>query len=57
VLAVLGLHSAVMLLTIAAVSLAIYRWVGVDFLRRGWIDFDLIWVALLGACGVALLLA
>src|SRR5262245_30636967 len=51
----LGLHSGVMLATIAAVSLTVYRWTGVDFLRRGWINLDLIWIVALAGCGVALL--
>lgn len=54
-LAALGVHSGTMLLTIAAVSLAVYNWVGVEFLRRGWINLDWIWVGALGLCGVALL--
>jgi hypothetical protein len=56
-LAALGLHSAVMLLTIAAVSIAVYQWIGVDFLRRGWINLDVVWVLALGICGVILLVA
>ncbi len=56
-LAALGVHSAVMLATIAAVSLIVYNWTGVDFLRRGWINVDLIWVAVLATCGVILLVA
>jgi hypothetical protein len=56
-LAALGVHSAAMLATIAAVSLIVYNWTGVDFLRRGWINVDLIWVAVLATCGVVLLVA
>ena len=56
-LAALGIHSAAMLLTMAAVSLAVFKWVGVDFLRRGWINLDMVWVLALGACGVILLVA
>jgi hypothetical protein len=56
-LAALGVHSAVMLATIAAVSLIVYNWAGVDFLRRSWINVDLIWVAVLATCGVILLMA
>jgi len=56
-LAALGVHSATMLATIAAVSLIVYNWTGVDFLRRGWINVDLIWVAVLATCGVILLVA
>jgi hypothetical protein len=56
-LAALGVHSAAMLAAIAVVSLIVYEWAGVDFLRRGWINFDLIWVAVLATCGVILLIA
>jgi hypothetical protein len=33
------------------------NWAGVDFLRRGWINVDLIWVTVLATCGVILLIA
>ena len=56
-LAALGVHSAAMLATIAAVSLIVYHWTGVDFLRRGWVNLDLIWVAGLALCGAILLFA
>jgi hypothetical protein len=56
-LAALGVHTVAMLATIAAISFAVYRWVGVDFLRRGWINVDLIWTAALIVCGIALLVA
>jgi hypothetical protein len=46
-LAALGVHSAAMLATIAAVSLIVYRW----------INLDLIWVAVLATCGAVLLFA
>ena len=54
-LAALAVHTAAMLATIAAVSLVIYDWVGLAFLRSGWINLDLIWIAALGICGVLLL--
>jgi hypothetical protein len=44
-----------MLATIAVISLAVYNWIGVGFLRRGWINLDLVWIAALLACGIALL--
>src|SRR5215475_7577472 len=56
-LAALGVHSGAMLATIAAVSLIVYHWTGVDFLRRGWVNLDLIWVAVLALCGAILLFA
>jgi hypothetical protein len=52
--AALGLHTAVMLATIAVISVAVYQWIGVAFLRRGWINLDILWTAALLACGVAL---
>jgi hypothetical protein len=56
-LAALAVHSAAMLVAIAAVSLVVYNWIGVDFLRRGWINLDVIWVAALATCGLMLLIA
>jgi len=56
-LAALGVHTAAMLATIAAVSLIVYKWVGLAFLRSGWVNLDLIWIAALGSCGVVLMLA
>jgi hypothetical protein len=56
-LAALGVHTAAMLATITAVSLIVYEWLGLAFLRSGWVNLDLIWLAALGLCGVLLLLA
>jgi hypothetical protein len=56
-LAALGVHSAAMLATIAAVSFGVYSWIGIDFLRRGWINLDVVWAVALGLCGVILLVA
>jgi hypothetical protein len=56
-LAALGVHTATMLATIAAIALVVYHWVGVGFLRRGWINLDLVWTAALALCGVGLLVA
>jgi hypothetical protein len=53
----LALHTAAMLLAIAAISIAVYKWIGVAFLRRGWINLDLLWAVALMACGGILLLA
>jgi hypothetical protein len=54
-LAALGLHAAAMLATIALISFAVYNWIGVAFLRRGWINLDLIWIGALLGCGMFLL--
>ena len=51
----IGVHTAATLAAIAVISMAVYNWIGVGFLRRGWINLDLIWVGALLACGLALL--
>ena len=54
-LAGLGVHTAAMLATIAIVSVVVYDWSGVGFLRRGWINFDAVWTAALAISGGLLL--
>ena len=56
-MAAVALHTASMLATMAMISVVVYDWVGVAFLRWGWINLDLVWVAALGACGALLLLS
>jgi hypothetical protein len=55
-LAALAVHTAAMLATIAAISFAVYNWIGVAFLRRGWINLDLVWTGALIVCGIILLI-
>jgi hypothetical protein len=50
-------HSLAMLITTGVVALVVYRWVGLDFLKRGWINLDLIWSAALIGIALWLLLA
>ena len=50
-------HSLAMLVTTGIVALSVYQWVGLDFLRRGWINLDLIWTAALIGIGLWLMLA
>ena len=49
-------HSLAMLLTTGTVALIVYEWAGLDFLRRGWINLDLVWTAALIGMGLWLLL-
>jgi hypothetical protein len=44
-----------MLTTIGIVSMTVYKWIGLGFLRRGWINLDLVWTVALVLCGVILL--
>jgi hypothetical protein len=48
--------SLAMLLTTGAVALIVYQWAGLDFLRRGWINVDLVWAAALIGMGSWLIL-
>jgi hypothetical protein len=51
----IGVHTAALLLVMAAVAWVVYRWVGLAILRTHWINFDLVWaVALLLTGGIAL---
>jgi len=46
----LGVHTLALFGVMTAVAAIVYETVGVDLLRRGWINLDLIWsVALIGA--------
>jgi hypothetical protein len=54
-IAAVALHTAAMLAVAGAVAAVVYRWVGLAFLRRGWINVDLIWAIALIAAGAALL--
>ena len=56
-IAALAVHTAAMLATMAMISVIVYEWVGLAFLRSGWINLDLIWVAALGVCGALLMVA
>ena len=53
--AAVGLHTAVMLVVAGVTAVVVYRWVGLAFLRRGWINIDLVWALALIAAGGALL--
>jgi len=57
-LAAVAVHTAAVLAVAGAVAIAVYEWVGLEFLRRGWINFDLVWViALIGAGAILLTVA
>lgn len=54
-LAAIGVHMAAMLAVILAVTVCVYEWAGLSLLRRGWINFDLIWIATLVITGIILI--
>ena len=55
--AVAAVHTLAMMLAGLAVAWAVYRYLGLQFLRRAWFDLDRVWGASLviaGAAGIAL---
>ena len=54
-LAAVGLHTAVMVGVSGIIAMLVYDWIGVGFLRRGWVNFDWLWTAALGATGIIVL--
>lgn len=53
--AAVAVHTAAMLVVAGAIAIAVYEWVGLAFLRRGWINLDLLWVFALVGAGLILL--
>jgi len=54
-LAAVLVHTAAMLAASGAIAVAVYEWVGLAFLRRGWINLDLLWIFALIGAGIVLL--
>jgi hypothetical protein len=50
-----AVHSAATLVVTGLVAIAVYEWIGLAFLRRGWINMDLIWALALIAAGLYLI--
>jgi hypothetical protein len=44
-----------MLAVTGAIALAVYEWIGLAFLRRGWLNLDRLWVLALIGTGLWLL--
>jgi hypothetical protein len=54
-LAAVAIHTTVMLSVSGIIAVLVYDWIGVGFLRRGWINFDWLWTGALGVTGVIVL--
>lgn len=52
----LALHTATLFAATAAAALAVYQWVGLEILRRAWVNVELIWRWALAAAGALLLI-
>ncbi len=51
------IHTAGYLLATGAIAVIVYERVGLRFLRKAWVNLDLVWAVALVATGVATLLA
>jgi len=52
----IGVHTLAMLVTTTVLAVAVYEWVGLEILRRAWINVDLVWTFALVAAGAWLLI-
>ena len=55
-LAAIGVHMGAMLVVTAAIAVIVYDWLGLSFLRRGWINLDYLWIGALTVTGFILIL-
>lgn len=46
-----ALHTLAMLAVMALLAIVVYQWVGVDILRKAWINLDLLWIGSLFVAG------
>jgi hypothetical protein len=56
-IAAVGVHTLAMLLVTGAIAVVVYDWLGLEFLRRSWINFDVLWSVVLIGTGAALMVA
>jgi hypothetical protein len=52
-----GVHSVAMILTTTVIAVIVHEWLGVDVIRRAWLNLDLLWTLALLTTGALLLLA
>jgi hypothetical protein len=53
-LAAVVVHTVAMLVVTGLIAVVVYQWLGVAFLRRGWVNLDLVWSIALVATGLLL---
>jgi len=51
-----AVHSLAMLCVTGIIAITVYEWAGLGFLRRGWVNLDLLWAAALIGIGLLLLI-
>src|SRR5262252_6779524 len=47
-----SVHTLAMLSVTAAIAVTVYEWVGLEVLRRAWLNIDALWVAALATTGI-----
>ena len=55
-LAAVALHTGTMLAVTGLIALVVYEWIDLAFLRRSWINFDMLWTGALTATGLVLII-
>jgi hypothetical protein len=55
--AAVAVHTLATLLVTGSIAVIVYEWLGLEFLRRSWINFDLLWGVALIATGGILMVA
>ncbi len=53
-LAAVAVHTLAALVVTGLVALVVHEWLGLGFLRRSWINFDLLWAGALAMTGLML---
>ena len=56
-LAAVGVHTLAMITATGVIAVVVHEWVGLAFLRRGWVNLDRVWTGALIATGSMLLLS
>jgi len=56
-LAVISVHTLAMLVVTGIIAVVVYDWVGVAFLRRGWVNLDVPWALALVVTGAVLVVS
>ena len=54
-LAAVALHTVAMLVATGTIAILVYDWLGVAILKRTWINFDILWIAMLILAGLLLI--
>jgi hypothetical protein len=51
-----GVHTLAIVVVTGTIAIAVYEWIGLEVLKRAWINLDIVWTLALIAAGACLLL-